>query len=167
MEHVFAYGSLAARGGVAAELVGHARTWGVAMDNAVDLPAYKHYLLPDGSRPRVCVAFLDIAPAAGQAVPGVCVAVTPAELEALDLRERNYERVDVTAAVQGGAGGRVWAYRGREASRARLEAAAAQGRAVIARSYLEIVEAALDVEVGPGGLPVVDLLRKDAPIHGV
>jgi hypothetical protein len=37
---------------------------------------------------------------------------------------------------------------------------------VIARSYLEIVEAALEMEVDHGALPVVDLLRRDAPVHG-
>jgi hypothetical protein len=160
MAHVFAYGSLAARGGTPAVLEGHARGWGVAMDNAVDLPAYKHYLLPDGSRPAVCVAFLDIAPAVAD-VDGVCVGVDPAEFEALDLRERNYERVDVTGALRGGPPGRIWAYVGREASRARLLAAAQRGTAVIARSYLEVVEAALGATVDTGALPVVDLKRQD------
>ena len=92
---VFGYGSLVALpGAVRSELGGHRRLWGVAMDNAVDIPGYKRYLAPDGSRPDVCVAFLDIEPDACGSVIGACFAV--ADLAALDCREHNYERVDVT-----------------------------------------------------------------------
>jgi hypothetical protein len=48
---------------------------------------------------------------AGTSVNGVCLPVGDAELAALDARERNYERVDVTATVAE-APGRVWAYAG-------------------------------------------------------
>jgi hypothetical protein len=161
MDHVFAYGSLAARGGVPAQLEGWTREWGVAMDNAVDLPAYKHYLLPDGTRPALCVAFLDIAPCDGASVAGVCVPVDPAELGALDLRERNYERIDVSGAVRGGPGGRVWTYTGRADSRARLAEALAEGRAAIARSYLEAVRSAFVDGVDTGTIPVLALVRHD------
>src|SRR6476619_422472 len=72
-EYVFGYGSLVrAPGGHVAELIGHERRWGVAMDNTRDLEGYKYYLAPDGSRPAVFVAFLDVAPAAGASVHGVC-----------------------------------------------------------------------------------------------
>ena len=44
-EYVFGHGSLvASRGGHVAELRGHERRWGVAMDNTRDLPGYKYYL---------------------------------------------------------------------------------------------------------------------------
>ena len=52
-------------GAVPCRLSGWRRGWDVAMDNARDLPGYKGYLTPDGERPEVMVAFLDIAPHGG------------------------------------------------------------------------------------------------------
>jgi hypothetical protein len=170
LEHVFGYGSLVAGAGVPARLREHRRVWGVAMDNTVDLPGYKLYLDRDGGRPAVCVAFLDVEPAPRATADGLCVPVDAAALEALDLRERNYERVDVTGLVDAGEPlGRVWTYRGRADSRARLRAARAEGRAVIARDYLTAVEAGFRAALGeaaaisPDGLPVRDLRRVDLP----
>lgn len=140
MEHVFGYGSLAAvRDGDAhlATLHGHQRRWGVAMDNREAIPGYKRYVDPDGLHPAVHVAFLDLTPGDG-AVNGVCRPVTAAQLAALDARERNYERVDVTAQLDG-APGPVWAYIGSAAGRARLAAGRAAGRAVVSRDYLHLV----------------------------
>jgi Gamma-glutamyl cyclotransferase, AIG2-like len=174
-EYVFGYGSLVAGhpDGHVTELRGHRRCWGVAMDNCRDLPGYKWYRLrASGERPAVFVAFLDIV-AAGDAAPpvnGVCHPVGAAELAALDARERNYERVDVTAAVAL-ARGRVWAYAGSAAGRARLAAARRAGTAIVSRDYLATVEAAF-TRLGPAalsafhastappeGLPVLDLER--------
>lgn len=170
-QFVFAYGSLAADlGGALAELRGRRRVWGVAMDNSRDLPAYKHYLRrEDGSRPDVCVAFLDLVAEAGCVVNGVCVAVDDATLAALDERERNYHRIDVSTALTPAARGTVWAYVGSPESRARLRAARARGRAVISRDYLRDVKAgfaalgapqlaALERSVDPGGLETWDLV---------
>lgn len=172
MQFVFGYGSLAAdlAGGHAARLHGHRREWGVAMDNRVDVAGYKHYRLrSDGSRPAVCVAFLDLAPDAGAATTGICVPVGPERLRALDRRERNYDRVDVTAAVPA-ARGTVWAYIGDEAGRGRLRRARDQGCAVVSRSYLDRTRAAFaalgdaalaefERTAAPGDLPVWDLDR--------
>ena len=144
MQFVFGYGSLAAdlAGGHPARLHGHRRCWGTAMDNSLDLPGYKHYRLrSDGSRPAVCVAFLDVVADAAAATSGVCVPVTAEQLPALDERERNYDRVDVTAAVPT-ARGTVWAYVGTAPGRARLRRARAAGRAVVSRDYLERTRAA-------------------------
>ena len=143
-QFVFGYGSLAAdlAGGHVADLHGHRRVWGVAMDNRVDVPGYKHYrLLSDGSRPPVCVAFLDLVADADAATHGVCVPVEDAQLPALDRRERNYDRVDVTDAVAA-ARGTVWAYVGTPAGRRRLQRARERGRAVVSRDYLERTRAA-------------------------
>jgi len=118
-QFIFAYGSLAAdlAGGHAAELHGLRRYWGVAMDNGVDVPGYKHYRLrSDGSRPAVCVAFLDLVDDADAVTTGICVPVDPSQLPALDTRERNYDRVDVTSAIVA-ARGTVWAYVGAPAGR--------------------------------------------------
>ncbi|MEJ7891029.1 MAG: gamma-glutamylcyclotransferase family protein [Solirubrobacteraceae bacterium] len=147
-DFVFGYGSLVGEhsGAAPAVLRGWRRVWGVAMDNTVDIPGYKRYLAPDGSRPDVCVAFLDIEPDPDASVTGV---VLEAELAQLDRREHNYDRVDVTAGVVDPPG-RVWAYAGRSDSRERLRDARADGRAVIAAAYAR---------------SVADLLAPDLPVR--
>ena len=175
---MFGYGSLAWDGRRPvhqAELRGTRRVWGVAMDNTEDIPGYKHYRCRrSGSRPEVCVAFLDLEPAPEEAVNGVCLEVTSGGLAALDRRERNYVRVDVTDRLWPRPPGRVWAYVGRAESRARLRRARARSRAVVSREYREHVLrgfAALGRDALArfwrsselGGLPVVDLVRVD---HG-
>ena len=171
-EFVFGYGSLArVPGGHVAELHGHERRWGVAMDNTRDLEGYKYYLAPDGSRPAVFVAFLDVAAATGASVHGVCTPVDPERLARLDARERNYERVDVTEQIAG-APGRTWAYVGSAAGRERFARGATAAACVIAEDYLRLVRAGL-MELGepanrhaaasldPRGLPVRPLRRVD------
>ena len=167
---VFGYGSLVAGRGRRARLDGYRRVWGVAMDNTVDLPGYKRYLAPDGSRPALCVAFLDVVPDAPASVDGVCVPVDGDALARLDDRERNYERIDVTGRVDVDTRERVWAYVGRADSRARFAAAVAEGRCAIASDYLAAVEAGVRAVLGDGawdaptdGLPVLDLRRVDLP----
>lgn len=156
MEHVFAYASLTAEPGARpARLRGFRRQWGVAMDNAVDLPGYKFYVEPSGRRPAVCVAFLDIVEEAGASVPGALVPVDPARLPLLDRRERNYERRDVSDCFEAG---RVWTYTGRPGGRERLRRALDQGTAVVQRAYLELC----GVPESPP-CPVVDLVRRDLP----
>jgi hypothetical protein len=167
------------------------REWGVAMDNRVDLPGYKCYLDGDGRRPAVFVCFLDVRECAGQRVAGVCLPVVEAELAALDRRERNYERVEVTRRVavaaapvgdaqpagasRGLAGGaRVWTYVGSVDGRARFAAGRAAGTAVIDAGYLAAVTAGLrglgdaawaasEPSLDPRGLPVRELTRRDLP----
>ena len=172
MQLIFGYGSLAAdlRGAHPAVLRGRRRGWGVAMDNRVDVPGYKHYRLrADGSRPAVYVAFLDLFDDPAASTHGLCLPVDAAQLEVIDHRERNYERVDVTAAVTP-AQGTVWAYVGSAAGRRRLKRAREDGTAVVSRDYLERSRAAFaalgpdalaDFEAGAtdGELPVWDLDR--------
>jgi hypothetical protein len=176
-QFVFGYGSLVAevaRGSVAT-LRGHRRVWGVAMDNRRDLPGYKSYRLrADASRPAVYVAFLDIERDPACSVTGVCVPVDDDDLRALDERERNYARVDVTADLGGCAPGRVFAFVGTAAGRARLRDGLAQGRAVVGRDYLEAVLAGV-AAIAPdelaavadlhrrAGLEVADLERVEVP----
>jgi len=173
-ELVFAYGSLvSAADGFLAVLRDHRRCWGVAMNNRVDLPRYKYYLDERGNRPGVYVAFLDVKAARGESVNGVCTPVTEQELAALDERERNYRRRDVTALCDvPGAASRVWTYVGSPGGRRRLTSARAAGRAVVDRGYLEGVAsafkglgaaeyAACAPSLDPDGLPVVALSRRD------
>jgi hypothetical protein len=178
VDYVFGYGSLAwdGRGLVhQAELRGTRRVWGVAMDNTEDIPGYKHYRRRrDGSRPEVCVAFLDLEPSAGESVNGICLAVTPERLAELDRRERNYIRIDVTDRLSPRPPGRTWVYVGRPESRARFRRARARSLVVVSREYREHVLrgfAALGRDAVARfwrsteleGLPVVDLVRVD---HG-
>ena len=166
---MFGHGSLAGGGaGRAARLAGHRRTWGVAMDNRVAIAGYKVYLRADGSRPAVFVAFLDVVEEPGAATDGLLLEVDGDALDALDARERNYERVEVTDAVDGVADGSVWVYRGTSAGRERLRRGVADGSAVVARAYLETVRAGfaaagIDDDADPGELPVMDLERVDLP----
>jgi hypothetical protein len=142
-DHVFGYGSLARdllADVAVARLAGYRRVLGVAADNSEEIAGYKRYRLPaDGSFPAVYVAFLDVVEDPETAIGGVLAPVAPAALADLDRRERNYDRIDVTAAIDSPPAGRVWAYRGSPAGRARLRAGVAAGTAVIQRSYLDHV----------------------------
>ena len=158
---VFGYGSLlAGAAGTPCRLPGHRRRFGVAMDNRRTIPGYKYYLdAATGERPAVFVSFLDIVEDPGSAVEGLAFGVDAATLAALDDRERNYRRVAVD--------GRLWAYTGLPEARERYARAAADGRAVIARAYLEgvsagLASAGLVLDAEPE-VPVVDLVRVDVP----
>jgi cation transport regulator ChaC len=157
---VFGYGSLPAeRGGTPCRLRDHRRDWDVAMDNREVIPGYKVYVDPDtGERPPVHVAYLSIVPAAGESVDGVAFPATDAELAALDRRERNYDRCDVTDLLDADLGGRVWAYVGSADGRRRLADGRRRGTAVVVRGYLEKLPRAVVV---PPDLPVRALLRRD------
>jgi cation transport regulator ChaC len=173
VDWLFAYGSLLPAGRArlpdgagAANLLGWRRSWAVAMDNSVDLPGYKHYVTPDGERPELMVCYLDIAEQAGAMVNGVALAVGVDELPALDARERNYERVEVTGQLDVALDGRVWAYRGARAARARAERGRRERRLAVASSYRERVMAGFEVLgqrrrfealTAPPGAPVAEL----------
>lgn len=176
MDLVFGYGSLV--GGSAATTVVRLprfrRELGVAMDNAVDLPGYKWFRDPrDGSRPAVHVAFADLIEAPGPPVNGVLL--EEPDLAALDARERNYGRIDMSDRIDGApAGAQVWAYVGSPAGRERFARGRAAGTLVAARAYVEAVQAGFRA-LGPaehraflassdlGGVPVVALDRVDLP----
>ncbi len=180
-EFVFGYASLSAllaapptrapsRHGYVTDLRGARRGWGVAADNALAVPGYKRYRAADGSYPPVRVAFLDLLDGEGT-VNGVCLPADAATLAALDRRERNYARVEVTQRLAAPLG-RTWAYVGSPEARARLAEGRRAGTAVVTREYLGLVLAgfaALGAEelarfhAGSDldGLPVRDLERVD------
>ena len=160
---VFGYGSLLEGAtGVPCRLRGWGRRFGVAMDNSRTIPGYKYFVeAGTGARPAVFVAFLDVEPEPGAAVQGVAAEVDAALLAALDERERNYARVEVTAALDRDLGAPVWAYTGLPEARARY----ATGPTVVSRAYLESVRAGfaafgLGFDTEPE-VPVLDLERID------
>lgn len=183
-QYVFGFGSLVAAADRATalargltELAGFRRTWGVAMDNSVDLPRYKYFIDDAASarsgsvRPDVCVAFLDIEERPGCTVNGLLSPVGPGELERLDARERNYLRLDVTPHVPSPPG-TVWAYVGRAEARERRARAAEQRRLIVVREYVEAVEEGFAVHgqvaiakfrssTEPHNFPVADLRQID------
>ena len=167
-QYVFGYGSLTGLRGRTGRLCGYRRVWGVAMDNRATIPGYKYYRRrADGSRPEIFVAFLDIVQDAAAVTCGILVEADDVTLRALDERERNYDRIDVTAAVPD-APGVVWAYRGSAAGRQRLGIGRRRGSAVIDLRYLVGVRAAFDElgwdeDVQADGLPLMDLERIDLP----
>jgi hypothetical protein len=182
---LFGYGSLVAQplggltrairqDGFVADLHGYRRTWGVAMDNRIDLPAYKYYVDPvSGERPPVHVAFLDIEPVAGGSVNGVCVPVTPDQLNGLDRRERQYDRIDVGAQFAS-LDGPVWVYVGSPEGRERRRVGDRTGATVVARAYWDGVlqgftllgkgeRLAYETSTSPCGCPIVTLSRRALP----
>lgn len=176
-DFVFGYGSLA--GDLLADVTltrlrGHRRTLGVAADNSREIPGYKRYRLPDGSFPDVFVAFLDVVDDSDTVLNGVLAPIDAGALADLDRRERNYDRIDVTAAIDNPPPGRVWAYAGSRDGRARLAAGVAAGTAVVQRAYLDDVHDGF-LRLGAteyehfratselDGLPLLDLERVDLP----
>jgi hypothetical protein len=136
------------------------------MDNTETIPGYKYYLDENGARPEVFVAFLDAQPDSAGSVNGCCIPVTAEDLQRLDHRERNYDRIEVTDAIAD-CPGRTWMYAGSPSGRRRLSAGTEAGRAVISREYLDRVEAGFraigsdEHAIGLDGLPVRDLVRID------
>jgi len=183
-DFVFGYGSLVFNlrerpsrtpdpGGFVTHLGDVRRAWNVAMDNHADIPGYKYYLAPDGSRPAVYVAFLDLVPSSGGSVNGLCRPVAEDELPILDRRERNYTRLEVTGRIDAPLG-RTWIYVGSPAGRERLRRGSEAGSAVVTREYLDRVVGGFEAlgpderrrfegSTDPRPFPVLDLERIDLP----
>lgn len=152
---VLAYGSLlaqAGRDGIPVILLDHRRRWDVAMENTRDLPGYRFFRdSVTGERPDVAVAFVNAVRRPGAYLNAVAFPATPPEIEALDARERNYERVEISGLVRPRLDAEVWAYRGLPASRDRFDQARSEGRAVVSRAYHDAVRAGF-AALGPDAL---------------
>lgn len=145
--YVFGYGSLAAmreplRVGdrqvtpVQAVLRGFRRYWGVAMDNREAAPLDKHFVDPETREPPpVRIAFLDVDVSPGETVNGLAVPVDSERLLALDAREVNYTRVEVSSAIEPLLEGRVFVYGGKRAARERCEVPPVEPALVIDKDY--------------------------------
>jgi hypothetical protein len=137
-------------------LRGHRRDWGVAMDNRAAVSDPKHYVqADDGRRFDGHVAFLDVVPEDGSAVPALAIPVDEARLAALDAREVNYDRHDVRDRFDGRVAGGpvlpVWVFRGTPDGRDRARRAAAQGTLAVSAGYVRDVTDAFADQ--PHGLP--------------
>jgi len=126
-------------------LHGYRRFWGAAMNNWEGGEDAKHWLDREtGERPRIRVAYLDLREEPGAAVNGVALRVDAERLAALDARELNYERVDVSPAFDGPVSGRVFAYIGLDAARERCRQGAADGNIYVSRDYTAGVRLAFE-----------------------
>lgn len=156
--YVFGYGSLVSRDSLALYLDGDRlndnhvkfgclrgfrRTWDVAMDNRKDVPGYKVFFdAESGDRIDGFVTFLNIRRNPASEVNGVFFPVDPETLARIDLRERNYDRIDVTEACDLDVEGKVWAYIGSEDGVGRYRDGVESGKSVIERQYFDhVIEA--------------------------
>jgi hypothetical protein len=158
-DYVFGYASLVALEDVEAvpgRLHGFRRFWGAAMNNWEGGEEVKHWLdRATGERPRIRVAYLDIYEHSGSVVNGLALSVDAERLAALDRREINYERVDVSAAFEPPISGRVFTYIGLDAARERCRRGAAAGDVFVSRDYVVGVRSAFE-RLAPGALPEFD-----------
>jgi len=154
LAYVFGYASLVELAEPAAlpgRLHGFRRCWGVAMDNWDEVNDAKHFVDREtGERPRVRVAYVDIYEQEGSSVNGLAIPVDAARLAALDAREVNYERVDVSGAFEP-ALPRVFTYIGTEAARERCRAGTAESNICVSADYETVVWEAFEW-LGPGDL---------------
>lgn len=165
-DYVFGYASLVAledAEAVPGRLHGYRRFWGVAMNNWEGGEGVKHWLdRATGERPRIRVAYLDIYEQAGSAVNGLALPVNADRLAELDAREVNYRRVEVTAAFEGDAAGRVFAYVGLDAARTRCRRGIEEANAFISRDYAAAVRRAFK-RLAPDALAEFDRTTDPLP----
>jgi hypothetical protein len=149
---VYVYGSLVGLGDGRVEsqpdltslrpavLEGYRRTWNVAMDNSRRIPGYKQYVDPATGEPPGCfVVFLNVVVDGGARVNGALVEVSADGLAALDRRERNYERIDISAQLAEPVDGTAWAYVGSSEAVERFRIGQRGDRAVISEAYRDAV----------------------------
>ncbi|MEM8832061.1 MAG: gamma-glutamylcyclotransferase family protein [Cyanobacteria bacterium P01_G01_bin.19] len=117
------------------------RCWDVAMNNNIDLPQYKYYRDRQTKvRLDCCVTFLNIYPVPKQNILGILFQVFDNELKSLDLRERNYQRIDITKQLDLAVEGKAWTYVGLPAAKQRYQTGIEQNKAVISRDYIDLVQ---------------------------
>lgn len=128
------------------QLPDYRRTWNIAMDNRQTIPGYRYYIdSSSGMRPAIYVAFLNVRPASGEQATGLLFGVSSNELTTIDQRERNYQRIDITALLaptMPDIEGRFWLYRGLPEAEQRFQTGMSTGSTVIARSYFKTVASA-------------------------
>lgn len=69
------------------------------MNNQIDLPNYKYYVdARSGQRFDGFVTFLNLYPSENSQILGILFEVNDQEIQHLDLRERNYQRLEISDA---------------------------------------------------------------------
>jgi hypothetical protein len=173
LAYVFGYASLVALpepGAVPGRLRGYRRFWGAAMDNWDAANDRKHFLdRASGERPHIRVAYLDVERREGGGVNGLAIPVDAGRLAALDAREVNYERIEVTDAFDAAAGsaidpagGRVFTYVGTAAARERCQRGRVEGNCCVSRDYVANVRAAF-AALGDDALAELDRTTDPLP----
>ena len=116
------------------------RCWNIAMDNRLDLPNYKYYIEEKtGNRFNGFVTFLNIRFDQDKTIIGVLFRVSELELENLDQRERNYQRIDITHQINRAIQGKAWVYLGLEQAKNRYHEGLDKSNAVISQEYFDLV----------------------------
>ena len=116
------------------------RCWNIAMDNRLDLPDYKYYIeQKTGNRFNGFVTFLNIRFDKDKTIIGVLFRVSEPELENLDQRERNYQRIDITHQINRAIQGKAWVYIGLEQAKKRYQEGLQKGCAVVSQNYFDLV----------------------------
>lgn len=133
------------------------------MNNWEGGDSVKRWIDPEsGERPRIRIAYLDIYEDADCAVNGLALPVDAEQLSALDAREVNYRRVDVTTAFAGDARGQVFTYVGLDAARERCRQGAEEGNAFASCSYVSEVRRAFE-RLSPDALAEFDRTTDPLP----
>ncbi|SNT36118.1 Gamma-glutamyl cyclotransferase, AIG2-like [Asanoa hainanensis] len=141
------------------------RAWTVCTDNTDPARAVAYYRPGTSDRLDGQVLFLNLDREPGSRTRGALVLVPPDVLGQLDEREKNYDRVDVTADVDlSGVPDDVkpdvvWTYVGKESAVRAAHRGVSQGSAVIWRPYLDRLRADDLIEI-PAGVRVVELDRR-------
>jgi cation transport regulator ChaC len=160
IDYVFGYGSLVelkeplvTEGrvfpAVPGRLYGFWRFWGAAMNNWEATDAEKHFVDPEsGLKPRIKVAYLDIADREGSTVNGLAIPVDATRLAELDRREVNYSRIEVSSAFVPTISDRIFAYMGTDAARDRSRFETADAAVHVSRQYVSRVKRAFSA-LGP------------------
>jgi len=161
------------------------------MNNWEGGAAVKHFLDPEtGERPRIRVAYVDLYEHPDSAVNGVALPADVERLAALDAREVNYRRVEVTDAFEpsvpmpaslapspesvpsasesvrsrsgGGESRRVFTYVGLDAARERCRQGVTDSNVCVRRGYLSDVRAAF-ARLAPEALAEFDRTTDPPP----
>ena len=164
--YVFGYASLVAvpePDSLPGRLHGYRRFWGAAMNNWEGGEEAKHFLDREtGERLRIRVAYLDLKLDAECAVNGIAIPVDEERLTALDAREINYERIEVSESFEPALPHPVYTYIGLDAARERCRLGVAEGNACVSRDYAGSVRQAFE-RLAPGALAEFDRTTDPLP----
>jgi cation transport regulator ChaC len=124
-----------------AELAGHRRDWNVGSDRRSH--PERRLVDRDGGEFTGTLIYLGLVPDTAACCIGAVLRVSHKDLSRLDLRERNYTRIDVTADVTWVGkpkGCTVYTYTPSDTAMKRCETAIDAGRAAIRAGYAQLVE---------------------------